>query len=54
MAAQRAAEARRIVDSQRDLIAKLSAAGLPTLDAERSLQVYISSLTLLEDHARRI
>ena len=50
LAAFRAAEARRIVANQRGLIAVLQAKGEPTLEAERMLEVYLSSLKLLEDH----
>jgi hypothetical protein len=53
-AAHRAAEARRIVTNQRDLIAKLKVLGRPTFEPEGALQVYVSSLKLLEDHERRI
>jgi hypothetical protein len=54
VAAQRAAEARRIVENQRGLIATLKAKGESTIDAEAMLQVYLSSLKLLEDHEQRI
>ena len=50
LAAFRAAEARRIVANQRGLIAVLQAKGEPTLEAEGMLEVYLSSLKLLEDH----
>jgi len=50
LAAHRAAEARRIVAHQRGLVAMLQAKGEPTSDAEGMLQVYVSSLKLLEDH----
>ena len=48
------AEARRIIADQHALIEKLRASKQATLDAERSLQVYASSLKHLEDHERRI
>jgi hypothetical protein len=54
LAAYRVAEARRIVASQRDLIAKLQALGRPTLDAERLLQSYLSALENLEGHERKV
>lgn len=54
VAAQRAAEARRIVEYQRALIATLKAKGESTLDAEGMLEVYLSSLKLLEDHEWKI
>ena len=44
------AEARRIVANQRGLIAILQAKGELTLEAEGMLEVYLSSLKLLEDH----
>ncbi len=50
LAAYRAAEARRIVANQRGLIAVLQAKGEPTREAEGLLEVYLSSLKLLEDH----
>ncbi len=50
LAAFRAAEARRIVANQRGLIAVLQTKGQPTLEAEGMLEVYLSSLKLLEDH----
>ncbi len=54
LAAYRAAEARRAVENQRGLIAVLKAKGKPTVDAEATLQVYLSSLKLLEDHEWKI
>ena len=54
LAAYRAAEARRIVAHQRGLIAMLQAKGKSSLDAEGMLEVYLSSLKLLEDHEWKI
>ncbi len=54
LAAYRAAEARRIVAYQRGLIAMLQAKGESSLDAEGMLDVYLSSLNLLEDHEWKI
>ncbi len=54
VAANRVAEARRIVVEQSDLIAKLKASDDPALDAERALQSYLSSLEHLEDYERKI
>ena len=54
LAAYRAAEARRIVAYQRGLIAMLQAKGELSLDAEGMLDVYLSSLNLLEDHEWKI
>ena len=54
VAGHRVAEARRIIADQHALIEKLRSSKQATLDAERSLQVYASSLKHLEDHERRI
>jgi hypothetical protein len=54
LAAHRAAEARRIVENQRGLIAVLKAKGESTLQAEAALQMYLSSLKLLADHEWKI
>ena len=54
VAAHRVAEARRIVAEQHQIIAKLQAFGRPTLDAERTLQMYVGSLKHLEDYERKI
>ncbi len=54
VAEKRLAEAGRIVVGQRALIEKLKESKLPTLDAERSLQMYVSSLTHLLAHQRKV
>ncbi len=54
LAVRRTAEARRIIAAQHEVVAKLKALGQPTLDAEGLLQVYDSSLKLLENHERKI
>jgi hypothetical protein len=54
MAAARAAEARRVVAGQRLLIETLKASGLPTHDAEVSLELYVSAQKALEDHEHRL
>ncbi len=54
LAAYRAAEARRIVANQRGLIAMLKSKGKPTVEAEGMLEVYLSSLKLLEDREDKI
>lgn len=54
LAAYRAAEARRIVANQHGLIAMLKSRGEPTIEAEGMLEVYLSSLKLLEDHQYKI
>ncbi len=43
-----------MVAEQHQLIAKLKALKRPTLDAERALKAYVSSLKHLEDHERKI
>ena len=54
LAADRVAEARKIVADQRELSMTLKASGRPTLQAEQALSTYVSSLKHLEDHERRI
>ncbi len=54
VASMRTAEARRAVDNQRGLIARLKVAGQPTLEAEQSLQTYLSMLRHLEVHEERL
>jgi hypothetical protein len=54
LAAQRAAEARRIISDQRALIAKLRTSKLPADEAETKLQTYLSALQHIEDHERKI
>jgi hypothetical protein len=53
-AAERVAEARRLVASQEALIANLRLARRPTADAEAALFTYLSALRHLEDHERKI
>ena len=52
--AQRLATAHRIVADQQALIARLTAAGRPTIEAEKTLQSYLSALQHLEEHARKM
>ncbi len=54
VAAARAAEARRIGAGQRLLIETLKATGLPTHNAEVSLELYVSALKALEGHQHRL
>jgi hypothetical protein len=54
LAAERAAEARRIVARQERLIAGLRASGQPTLEAEQSLRLYMSALKTLEGHEQKL
>ena len=54
VAAHRVAEARRMIANLNDRIVTLKATGRPTLEAERALETYVSSLKHLEDHERRI
>ena len=44
------AEARRIIDSQQELLEKLRIAGAPTREAEGALQTYASPLVHLLAH----
>ena len=53
-AAERVAEARRLVARQEALIANLRVAKRPTTDAEAALFTYLSALRHLEDHERKI
>lgn len=50
LAAQHVAAGRLIVARQRALIAKMRAAGHRTLEHERTLTIFISTLTIFEDH----
>ena len=50
----RAAETRRIVAHQRLTIAQLKAVGDCSAQAENSLEIYLSALKLIEDHARKL
>ncbi len=52
MAVRHVAEARRMVAEQQERIARLRAAGASTRDAEQSLDVFQSTLSLLEEHER--
>ena len=54
VASQRAAEARRLIADQQNLIARLRALKQPTTDAEAMLQTYRSALRHLEDHEDKI
>lgn len=54
LAAQRADEARRVVASQRALIARLRALRQPTLEAELYLQAYIGALEPLQAQERKL
>jgi hypothetical protein len=53
-AVRRVAEAKAIIERQRERLANLEAHGLPTLDAEQTLDIFIGTLRCLEDHARLI
>jgi hypothetical protein len=50
----RTAEAKRIVAAQHQYITMLKATGAPTLEAERSLSTYESSLRHLEEHEAKL
>jgi hypothetical protein len=53
-AAERVADARRLVAGQEVLIANLRVATRPTADAEAALNTYLSALRHLEDNERKI
>jgi hypothetical protein len=50
----RTAQARRIVAAQHQFIEGLKMTGSPTLDAERTLKTYLSSLRHLEAHGDKL
>ena len=54
LAAARAAEARRIVARQGQLIEGLKASGKPTREAEQALQLFVSALKVLEGHEHKL
>lgn len=54
LARTRTAKARRVVAMQRARIAALKAAGVPTSDADATLQMLESSLKHLEEHESRL
>ena len=47
-------EGRRRVARQHQLIVKLADVGCSTLDAEQTLQVFRSTLTILQDHEQHL
>ena len=51
---KRAAEVRRIIRQRQALLERLRITGQPTTDAEGVLRTYVSSLTHLLDHTRRM
>jgi hypothetical protein len=54
MAARHVADCRRIVDAQRERIAKLKIAGHETLKYEEMLRVLENTLQIFEDHQRQL
>jgi hypothetical protein len=54
LAEDRVAEARRIVERQRLLIEALRAGGSDTEDAERTLEAFVQTLSILENHVRSL
>lgn len=54
VAARHAAKGRCIVARQRQLIARMHAAGHPTRDAERTLDLFECTLAIFEDHERAL
>jgi hypothetical protein len=53
-AARHVAEGRRIVARQREIIARLAAQGSCTGDYERTLDIFVSSLRIFEEHEREL
>ncbi|HLH93656.1 MAG TPA: hypothetical protein VKW08_00920 [Xanthobacteraceae bacterium] len=54
MAARHVAEGRRIVERQKARIARLKLGGHPTLDHEQTLQLFESTLRILEEHEQQL
>jgi hypothetical protein len=54
VAARHVAQGRMIVARQRERIARLKAQGLSTLDHEQTLDVFVSTLQILEQHERAL
>jgi len=54
VASVRTTEARHAVSNQHTLIARLKAAGHPTLEAEQTLLTYLSILSHLEAHEKKL
>ena len=54
VAERRTAEARQIVARQQELIARFRALGQPTVEAELTLQTYMSALKLIEAHEAKV
>jgi hypothetical protein len=52
LAGRHVCEGRLIVARQKQLIARLKAAGRPTLNAEQTLQVFVTTLAIFEDHVK--
>jgi hypothetical protein len=53
-AAQHVAEAREIVERQRERIARLKLSGFSAISEERTLQLLLRNLQAFEDHERRL
>jgi hypothetical protein len=54
LARQHVARGKQIIAKHRALIVKLSAAGCSTLDAEQTLDVFMRTLRIFENHERQI
>lgn len=54
VATQHVAAGKRIVARQLDLIARMKAAGHPTSEHERTLRLFMDTLTIFEDHEREL
>ena len=54
VAARHVVEGEAVVTRQRNTIAKLAAAGHPTAQAERTLDLFLSTLAIFIDHERAL
>lgn len=54
VAARHVAQGRIIVAQQRERIVRLQALGLSTRSHERTLEIFISTLEILEEHEREL
>ena len=54
LAARHVARGREIVERWRTLIARLKAEGRPTREHEYTLEIFLGSLAILEEHEREL
>jgi hypothetical protein len=54
VAAEQIAKAKRIVARQREVIARLQAQRRPIFEAEESLEVFLRTLDVFEQHERQL